>query len=565
MLAAAALGLGCIQLGVVLPGSGDVWWAHVLFAAVFWVYVAAGILAWLRRPSNRIGALLVFGGFMVFAASLANTDIPGIAAFGTVCATAVFAVTIHLLLAFPAGRLRTRASRATVVAAYVVSFVLQAPLYLFDKSAPSPLSVADRADLLLVGEWVQRAAGALVVVATAVILAQRLKRADAAHFRVLGPLFAYGMLAVLTISLRSFLLENIFGLSPLAGATVQLVVFGGIPIAFTLGVLRGGFARTGALDELGTWLGATGAARLSLVDALAQALGDNSVQIVFWVPEQKAWVDSSGTQIELPGPQAERASVELELAGARIGAIVYDAALNDDPDVVRAAGRVIAIAAEHERLLAELRASQDALWRSRARLVAAADRERRRIARDLHDGIQVRLVLLALEAQQIANAPESALATARQATALRVGIDAAAAELRRLVHDVMPSTLIERGLAAATEDLVDRMPVPTSLYLNITDGRLSERVESTAYFVIAEGLANALKHAKAQKLDVRVERAGDRLFVEVADDGTGGAALSVGNGLRGLADRVDVLGGRFHLDSELGVGTRLAADLPCAS
>lgn len=565
MLAAAAFGLGCIQLGIVLPGSGNAWWAYVLFAAVFWVYVAAGILAWLRRPSNRIGALLVFGGFMVFSASLANTDIPGVAAFGAVCTTAIFAVTIHLLLAFPAGRLRTRSSRTTVVAAYVVSFVLQGPLYLFDPAAPPPLGVADRPDLLLVGAQVQHVAGMLVVAAAAAILAHRLSRADPAHRRVLGPLFAYGMLAVLTISLRVILLENIFGLSPLAGATVQLVVFGGVPIAFALGVLRGGFARTGALEELGAWLGATGAARPGLVDALAHALGDSSVQIVFWMPEQETWVDSFGAQIELPGSRGDRASVELELAGARIGAIVYDAALNDDPQVVRAAGRVIAIAVEHERLLAQLRASQDALRSSRARLVAAADRERRRIAHDLHDGIQVQLVLLALQAQQIANAPESTLVTTGQATTLRVGIDAAAADLRRLVHEVMPSTLIERGLAAATEDLVDRMPIPTRLYLNITDGRLSERIESTAYFVIAEGLANVLKHAKAQKLNVRVERADDRLFIEIADDGNGRATLSSSNGLRGLADRVDVLGGRFRVNSEPGVGTRLSVELPCAS
>ncbi len=565
MLAAAAFGLGCIQLGIVLPGSGNAWWAYVLFAAVFWVYVAAGILAWLRRPSNRIGALLVFGGFMVFSASLANTDILGVAAFGAVCTTAIFAVTIHLLLAFPAGRLRTRSSRTTVVAAYVVSFVLQGPLYLFDPAAPPPLGVADRPDLLLVGAQVQHVAGILVVAAAAAILAHRLSRADPAHRRVLGPLFAYGMLAVLTISLRVILLENIFGLSPLAGATVQLIVFGGVPIAFALGVLRGGFARTGALEELGAWLGATGAARPSLVDALAHALGDSSVQIVFWMPEQETWVGSFGAQIELPGSRGDRASVELELAGARIGAIVYDAALNDDPQVVRAAGRVIAIAVEHERLLAQLRASQDALRSSRARLVAAADRERRRIAHDLHDGIQVQLVLLALQAQQIANAPESTLVTTGQATTLRVGIDAAAADLRRLVHEVMPSTLIERGLAAATEDLVDRMPIPTRLYLNITDGRLSERIESTAYFVIAEGLANVLKHAKAQKLNVRVERADDRLFIEIADDGNGRAALSSSNGLRGLADRVDVLGGRFRVNSEPGVGTRLSVELPCAS
>jgi signal transduction histidine kinase len=283
------------------------------------------------------------------------------------------------------------------------------------------------------------------------------------------------------------------------------------------------------------------------------------------MPEQNSWVDPNGVAVELDGDSSDRASVDLELAGSRIGAIVYDSRLIDDPDVVRAAGRVIAIAAERERLLAALLASQDALRNSRARLVEAADRERRRIARDLHDGIQVQLVLLALQAQQIANAPESVPATRAQATTLRVGIDAAAAELRRLVHDVMPSTLIERGLAAATEDLVDRMPIPTGLHLNIADGLLPARIESTAYFVIAEGLVNALKHAAPRTLDVRVEHEDDRLVIEVADDGVGEATMNSGDGLRGLADRVDVVGGRFHVSSVPGVGTRLTAELPCAS
>jgi signal transduction histidine kinase len=211
--------------------------------------------------------------------------------------------------------------------------------------------------------------------------------------------------------------------------------------------------------------------------------------------------------------------------------------------------------------MAELLASQDALKESRSRIVEAGDRERRRVARDLHDGLQVRLVLLAMEAQLVAN---DADATTRQAaTALRIGIDEAAAELRALVHAVMPAALIERGLSAATEDLVDRVPVPTSLELGLTDGSLSPAVESTAYFVIAEALANALKHSGAEDLAVRLELVDGRLLVEVRDDGAGGACPEAGRGLRGLADRVDTLGGRLRIDSPVGAGTRIVVELPC--
>jgi signal transduction histidine kinase len=301
-----------------------------------------------------------------------------------------------------------------------------------------------------------------------------------------------------------------------------------------------------------------------LVDALRRVLGDDSVDLVFWLQDSERWVDGAGTPTTLPEPVSGRSSVEVLLAGQRVGAIAYDAALIGDSELVTAAGRVIAIAVERERLLTELLASQAALIGSRARLVAAADRERRRIAGNLHDGLQVQLVLLALEAQQIANAAGSTDSTKEHATALRKGIDSAAAELRRLVHEVMPSTLIERGLSAATEDLVDRMPVPTRLQLKVEDGAVPPWIESTAYFLVAEGLVNALKHSRGQSFGVRLVREDDLLLVEISDDGVGGASFGAGSGLRGLADRVDVVGGRLKLHSAPGGGTRLRAELPCA-
>ena len=157
---------------------------------------------------------------------------------------------------------------------------------------------------------------------------------------------------------------------------------------------------------------------------------------------------------------------------------------------VRAAGQVLALAVEAERLTAQLRAGEAELRRSRARIVEASDAERRRVARNLHDGLQVQLVLLALDAQQLAKDPDATTAMSEAAAALRAGIDAAAAELRSFVHAVMPAGLIERGLAAAVEDLADRMPIRTRLHthgLSAAESRLPAAVESTAYFVVAEG------------------------------------------------------------------------------
>ncbi len=128
----------------------------------------------------------------------------------------------------------------------------------------------------------------------------------------------------------------------------------------------------------------------------------------------------------------------------------------------------------------------------------------------------------------------------------------------------MPAPLIERGLGAADEDLADRMPLPTRVDIGV-DGDLPDAVSATAYFVIAEGLTNAVKHAQASELGVRITRDHDMLLVEVRDNGVGGAASGRGMGLRSLADRVDVLGGRLLVNSQGGLGTSLRAELPCAS
>jgi signal transduction histidine kinase len=350
--------------------------------------------------------------------------------------------------------------------------------------------------------------------------------------RVLAPLYGYGIVAVLLVPLGPAVIEPAFGLSSLAVAVGQLVLLIGIPASFVLAMLRGGFARTGEVAELAAWLGGTAAEQMLLVNALRRTLGDETLAVVYWAPERRRFVDALGQPVSLPGPgDPGRGIAEITLGDRLIGALVYDRAMNEDPELVRSAGRVAAIAIDNERLTAELIANQSALRLSRARIVEAGDRERRRIAQNLHDGIQVELVLLAIGAQELRQAG-SAADLDLAATRLRNGIDAAANHLRELVHAVMPAGLIERGLTAAVEDLVDRMPLPTKLVMVDVEEPLSPTVGSTAYFVVAEALANAVKHAGATTLSVRLERTESQLLVEVADDGAGGAAAGTGAGLQ---------------------------------
>jgi signal transduction histidine kinase len=215
------------------------------------------------------------------------------------------------------------------------------------------------------------------------------------------------------------------------------------------------------------------------------------------------------------------------------------------------------------RLAAELQARVEELRRSRSRLVEAGDAARRRLERDLHDGAQSRLVALALLLR-------TAHGRARGDVDLQVLLERAQeelatslAELRELARGIHPAVLSERGLAPALESLVARAPVPVTVHAD-GDERLPEPVESAAYFVVSEALANVAKYARATSATVTVQRTNGHVTVDVADDGVGGADAARGSGLRGLGDRVAALDGSLTLDSPAGRGTRLRATIPVA-
>lgn len=551
-----------ILLGL-LPFDGPSRWVLLLFPINVALYLGSGVLAWYHRPSSRMGALILLTGLWVFLAGLGNTDVPLLATLGLIAQSLPLAGLVHLLLAFPTGRVHGRAARATVALGYANSLLLQAPSYLFARDPALPhLLMAEVPNLVQLANFAQEAVGFVVLLISLALLTYRLRRASATERRVLLPLYGYGIAVVLTFLFASRILRPYFGWSALDVAAVQLLLFCGIPLAFALGALRGGIARTGELEELGVWLGEAQHTKPEIGQALARTLGDPTLQIWFWTPHSDRYVDVEGNEVS-DSRVTDHGIEPIELDGRRIGVISYDVVALPEPDLVRTAGRVVAIALDRERLVAELRASHRALRSSRERLVEVADHERRRIAQDLHDGLQVQMVLLALEAQQLANSDAAADDVHERATELRHGIDTAAASLREVVHAVMPAALTQRGLSAAAEDLVDRMPVPTSLTLGVVDGDCSPVVESTAYFVVAEALANAVKHSRAGAIDVGLIRAGDVLHVEVRDNGDGGAVAGRGSGLTGMRERVDALGGTVHIESESGRGTMIRAEIPC--
>jgi signal transduction histidine kinase len=207
------------------------------------------------------------------------------------------------------------------------------------------------------------------------------------------------------------------------------------------------------------------------------------------------------------------------------------------------------------------------LRRSRARIVEATDAERRRLERDLHDGAQQRLMsvslalrLLRTKLEQPSGSNEAAIAASDEAaTALRIAIK----ELRELARGIHPVILTEAGLGAAITALADRSSVP-AVVRSLPDRRFSAAVEATAYFVVSEALANVDKYASATHADIGADCVGSTLRVEIGDNGVGGADGSRGTGIRGLEDRVAAVGGRLTIESPIGQGTLVVAEIPIA-
>ena len=233
---------------------------------------------------------------------------------------------------------------------------------------------------------------------------------------------------------------------------------------------------------------------------------------------------------------------------------------------VRVAERGIAEIGVLERsfntMAGSLQQGRRELAASRTRIVAAGDLARRRIERDLHDGIQQRLVSLVLDLRSTEAAVPPRLPELRaQIAGVADNLTGSLEELRELSRGIHPAILSDGGLSPAIKALARRSAIPVELDLDI-ERRLPEPIEVAAYYVVSEALANATKHARASLAHVELRADDSRLQISVSDDGVGGASSDDGSGLVGLTDRVEALGGTILVDSPPGQGTRLAVDLP---
>ena len=325
-------------------------------------------------------------------------------------------------------------------------------------------------------------------------------------------------------------------------------------------------ARFDALQQMLRFLDDLRAGRTAPEDVqrvLRDALAVEDLDVRLLLPGTGLAVDLSGTPVvDDPGDGRERWPIRH--AGTTLGTVVGPADLAQRGSLLPKLLNAGALAVEVARLRVELRRQLEEVEASRARIVAAADDERRRIERDLHDGAQQRLVSIGLALRH----SQHALGTAADPDVSRTLDDAVAEitvaidELRQLARGLRPAQL-DAGLAPALHELARRAPLPVDV--DATADRFPTDVETTAYFCACEGVTNAVKHAQANRIQLTVRHDHGRLVVSVIDDGIGGAAAHNGSGLTGLSDRVAAHGGTLTIDSDKGRGTTLVAEFPCGS
>jgi signal transduction histidine kinase len=537
---------------------------EVQAALIVWVilaYVLAGVIAWWRRPESRLGPLMIAAGFGTFISMLGWSNVDLLRTIGQTLDFLPPILFLHVFLAFPSGRLERPLERLVVAAAYLTGIGLGFVRMLLGGFGPDGMfqltTEPGVADVVLRVQLVTSAA--LAVAGIGVLVARRRSagRPLRRSLALLHDSFALALVLIAVLALRHAL-----GISGFE--TIQRITFfvvGLAPLAFLVGLLQARLARS-AVGDLFLELRAD-PAPADLRDALRRVLRDPSLQLVYWLPEFGSYADLDGRPVELPNEDDGRATTVIERDGTRVAALLHDPALRDESELLDAVTAAAGLALENARLNVELRARVEELRGSRARIVDAGQRERQRLERNLHDGAQHRLVALSLQLSLLEEQLAGDSSATIQLERARGEIDTSLEELREIAQGIHPAVVSGHGLGVALEQLAARAAVPVRLRVEI-EGRLPEALEVAAYYLISETLTNVGKYAQASLATVEVIRSNGHVRVEVVDDGIGGADTDGGSGLRGLADRVEALGGRLRVWSPNGGGTRVRAEIPCA-
>jgi signal transduction histidine kinase len=521
-----------------------------------WTLSAAAVVV-LERPRWRAASwLLAASALSVLCADLEWTNSDALWTFGFLLEGLWVAFLAQLVLTFPDGRSWSRSARFGILGAFVVTFGGQVVGALVVPDARDLLSVAPRPSLAHTIDRAQEISGVVLALLLLFLVLRRLRALPRAAHHSQGPLLAAAAVSVLVglVWLGSVIAGD--ASAPTLETTGRAVAVS-LPIAVVAAILWSRLRRPEA-SELVVELQTQGTATMR--ERLARALGDPMLDVAYRLGNGH-YVDAGGGAVELPHGN-ERAVTSVTAGGEEVAVLVHDPALLDDPQLVESVRATAGLVLENERLAAEVRSQLAEVRASRGRIVAAADAERRRIERNLHDGAQQRLVTLSLalglEASSVDTAAAEILSRAQDQ------VEVAIAELRELARGIHPTLLRDEGLQAAVEALARRAALPVTVHGTVGN-RLPEQVELAAYFVVAEALTNVVKHASSTEASVLLEQPPGVLLVTISDNGVGGARIIAGSGLAGLRDRLEALDATLAIESQPRQGTTIRTRFRCES
>jgi signal transduction histidine kinase len=530
--------------------------------AAGWSLAAAGLLFWERHPGNRCGPLIVAAGFAWFLPEWTSAGVGSAVGFtaGLMGVAACGPLIGHAALAYPRGRLSSLLQSLTVGLAYAAGVVLLGilPTAVYDPRADSCFQCSRNLGLIDgdsslydTFEHYGLRLGIALFAALALLLVWRLARAPGASALVIAPV---SLPAAVYLGLIAWDFQHSLALDQIASDSFDVRTWryeALVLVVLALGVgwslYRERLARS-AVAKLVVELGQAPRPG-GLRDALAEALGDPGLALAYRRAGSDGYVSAAGVAVAATAQPGQMVTPLLR-EGRPIGVLIHDARLGDQPGLVEEVVAAARLALQNEQLQAEVRAQLEDLRASRTRIVEAADAERRRLERDLHDGAQQRIVALSLGLQllrsQLGPNPDTALE--ERIAAAQATLRQALAELRELAHGIYPAVLSDEGLAAAVEELAEQADVPIRLE-SIATGRFPAAVEHAAYFTIVEAIDGA-EHAS-----VWVEQEEHQLVIRVRSNTNGRRPDKME-----IADRVGALDGRLTTrDGEL------RAEIPCGS
>lgn len=498
--------------------------------AVGWGFIGCGLIAASRQPKSRTGLLMAATGFAWFLGNFASIEAQPLA---WLAANGIYfhrGLLLHLVLAYPSGRLSSRSARLAAGVGYAVALV-------------PPLWDSGVAAFLF---------STLIIGVAALEYVHAVGPQRRARVLALSAAAAFGAVLSAGAAARLLFPPADFAFPALFAYQIALVV---IAAGLLVGLLT--FSERPEVTDLVVELGAARSGTLRA--ALASALGDPSLEIGYWFADTQSFVDSEGRVLSLPPADAKRSVTFVEHDNVPVAVVIHDRAVLDDPLLLDAVASASRLAASNARLQADVRARVAELAASGRRLLQARDEERQRLEVRLHEGAERRLTELR---QTVVRARHSAATDPTDDRLARVDdqLTRTLEDLRGLARGLHPRILSEQGFERALAALAAGSQVP--IEFQITTKRVPPALETAAYFLCSEALANVAKYASASKVTVTLTTDHRSLAVVVEDDGIGGVDPARGSGLRGLTDRIAVLGGTFTVDSVRGRGTRLTAEIP---